>query len=150
MEQGYIDNRTKLIKDDLVETLQQGDRISIAASLFSMYAYRELKDKLESIDDFRFIFTEDAFTKQQTPKEQREFYIPRLARERSLYGTDLEIKLRNELTQKAVALECVDWIRRKQARFLSSKDESLSQMSFMGIQGDNRAIGYTPFAEFST
>ncbi len=34
-------------------------------------------------------------------------------RERSLYGTEFEIKLRNEMTQKAIAKECADWIKRK-------------------------------------
>ncbi len=46
-------------------------------------------------------------------KEQREFYIPRLDRERGVGGTDLEIRLRNELTQKAIATECAQWIRDK-------------------------------------
>lgn len=32
------------------------------------------------------------------PKERREFFIPKLERERSLYGTEFEIQLRNKLT----------------------------------------------------
>lgn len=28
-------------------------------------------------------------------------------------GTEFEVKLRNELTQKAIAKECADWIRHK-------------------------------------
>lgn len=151
MDQGFIDNQTRLIKDDLVETLQQGDRVSVAASLFSMYAYRELKDKLEEIDDFHFIFTSKTFTKEQSSKEQREFYIPRLERERGLYGTDLEIKLRNELTQKAIALECADWIRRKQVRFKSLREETGASLApFLGIRRTGWTMGYMPFSEFST
>ena len=50
---------------------------------------------------------------EKTPKERREFYIPRLQREKSLYGTEFEVRLRNELKQKAVAKECADWMRRK-------------------------------------
>ena len=46
------------------------------------------------------------FNNRKAKKEKREFYIPRLNRERSLYGTEFEIKLRNELTQKAIAKEC--------------------------------------------
>ena len=63
-----------------------------------MYAYRELKTQLDNIDEFRFIFTSQAFTKQRAPEEKREFYIPRLNREQGLYDTEFEIKLRNELT----------------------------------------------------
>lgn len=33
--------------------------------------------------------------------------------ERSIYGTEFEIKLKNELTQKAIARECSNWIRKK-------------------------------------
>lgn len=151
MNQGFIDNQTRLIKDDLVETLRKGDRISVAASLFSMYAYRELKDELEEVDDFRFIFTSKAFAKEQTPKEQREYYIPRLAHEHGLYGTDLEIRLRNELTQKSVALQCADWIRRRHVRFMSMKEDGVAPVpEFLGIRGAGGMTGYTPFGEFST
>ena len=76
--QGFIDNRTSLVKDDLVRTIRKGDRISIAAAAFSMYAYRELRDQLEDVGAFRFIYTAKTFTADATPKEQREFYIPRL------------------------------------------------------------------------
>ena len=145
-----IDNRTTLVKDDLVRTIRPGDRLSVASSLFSMYAYRELRDQLESLDSFRFIFTSQAFTKEDVPKERREFYIPRLSREQGLYGTQLEIRLRNELTQKAVALECADWIRRSGARFMSF-DGDAGIAPFLAIdRPDGDAVGYMPFGEFST
>ena len=105
----FIDNCTHILKDDLVEAIQAGDRMSVAASVFSMYAFDELRDQLESLDEFRFIYTEPTFAKERTKKEQREFYIPRLSREQGLYGTEFEIKLRNELTQKAVASEWVTY-----------------------------------------
>lgn len=38
--------------------------------------------------------------------QRREFYIPRIDRERALYGSQFEVKLRNQLTQKAIAIEC--------------------------------------------
>ena len=138
-----------MVKDDLVRTIREGDRISVASSLFSMYAYRELREQLESVGGFRFIFTSKSFVREKTPKEQREFYIPRLQREQGLYGTELEIRLRNELTQKAIAVECTEWIRRKQARFMSfQNDNGLSP--FLGVQGEGGTTAYMPFQEFST
>ena len=65
---------------------------------------------------------------EKAKKEKREFYIPRLNRERSLYGTEFEIKLRNEMTQKAIAQECADWIRKK-VRFKSKTHHSASPSS---------------------
>lgn len=108
-----IDNINLTMKTDLQENLHHGSRLSIAAACFSIYAYQELKKQLEGIDELRFIFTSPTFIAEKAAKAQREFYIPRLSRERSLYGTEFEVKLRNELTQKAIAKECADWIRRK-------------------------------------
>lgn len=113
MQPDFFDNKMKVVKDELVDRIDQGGRVSVTASVFSMYAYQELREQLEGVDEFRFIFTSQAFTNERPPKEKREFYIPRLAREHGLCGTEFEIKLRNELTQKVVAAECAEWIRRK-------------------------------------
>lgn len=45
-------------------------------------------------------------------------------REQNLYGTEFELRLRNELTQKAIAKECADWIRKK-ATFKSNKTNQI-------------------------
>ena len=108
-----IDNITQTVRGDLAETIHKGSKLSIAAACFSIYAYQELKKQLDSVEEIRFLFTSPTFIAEQTPKAKREFYIPRLNRERSLYGTEFEIKLRNELTQRAIAKECADWIRKK-------------------------------------
>ncbi len=114
-----FNNTTKVVKDDLENRISHGSRISIAAASFSIYAYKELKKQLESCEELRFIFTSPTFVAEKTSKERREFYIPRLKREKSLYGTEFEVRLRNELKQKAVAKECAQWMRRK-VRFKSN------------------------------
>ena len=108
-----IDNRNKILKEDLKTEIHKDSKLSIAAACFSIYAFQELKKELSSIDELRFIFTSPTFVKEKLKKERKEFYIPRLNRERSLYGTEFEVKLRNELTQKAIAKECADWIKKK-------------------------------------
>ncbi len=108
-----INNISKTLKDDLSEEIKKGSKLSIVAACFSIYAFQELKRELKNIDELRFIFTSPTFTTEKAKKEKREFYIPRLNRERSLYGTEFEVKLRNELTQKAIARECAEWIRKK-------------------------------------
>ena len=108
-----IDNINETLKDNLSIDIKQGSKLSIAAACFSIYAFQELKEELKGIDELRFIFTSPTFTTEKAKKEKREFYIPRLNRERSLYGTDFEVKLRNELTQKAIAKECAEWIKEK-------------------------------------
>ena len=143
-----IDNVSSILRDDLTETIQRGDKISIAAAYFSMYAYRELKKQLEQVEEFRFIFTSPTFTKEKEAKQRREFYIPRLSREQSLYGTEFEVRLRNEMTQKAVAKECADWIRRK-ARFKSNVSGD-NMGAFMTVDGEKDKTVYMPITGFTT
>ena len=143
-----IDNVSTILRDDLAETIKAGDKVSIAAAYFSMYAYRELKKQLEGIDEFRFIFTSPTFIREKEQKQRREFYIPRLSREQSLYGTEFETKLRNEMTQKSIARECADWIRRK-AKFKSNvTGENMG--SFMMVDGREEQVTYMPITGFTT
>ena len=139
-----INNITHTLKDDLSVEIKDGSKLSIAAACFSIYAFQELKKQLTDIDELRFIFTSPTFIKEKAKKEKREFYIPRLNRERSLYGTEFEIKLRNELTQKAIAKECAEWIKRKVTFKSNISDKSIQG----GIVVDS--VGYTPINEFTT
>lgn len=139
-----INNVTETLKDDLSVEIHEGSKLSIAAACFSIYAFQELKKQLTSIDELRFIFTAPTFVTEKAKKEKREFYIPRLNRERNLYGTEFEIKLRNELTQKAIARECAEWIKKK-AVFKSNKSNE-DMMGFMNVDDKN----YMPITEFST
>lgn len=115
----FIDNVTRTLRDDLRSTLHTGSKVAIAASCFSIYAFQELKEQLSAIAELRFIFTSPSFVKEKEDKQKREFYIPRLNRERDLYGSEFEIKLRNELSLRSVAKECAEWIRKKEVTFKS-------------------------------
>ena len=108
-----FNNTTRVVRDDLEKKIKSGSKVSIAAACFSIYAYQALKESLENCDEFRFIFSSPTFIAEKTPKERKEFYIHRLNREKSLYGTEFEVRLRNELKQKAVARECAEWMRKK-------------------------------------
>ncbi len=139
-----LDNVRNTVKDDLQVTIKKGSKISVAAACFSIYAFKELKKQLEAVDELRFIFTSPTFLKEKTPKASREFYISRLNRERSIYGTEFEVKLRNELTQKAIAKECADWIRNK-VKFKSNTTAE-QMMGFMTVD----ETSYMPFNSFTT
>lgn len=143
-----LDNINQTVKDDLAETISKGDKLSIAAACFSIYAYQALKKQLDGIEELRFIFTSPTFLQEKVPKEKREFYIPQLNRERSLYGTEFEIKLRNELTQKAIARECADWIRKK-VQFRSNLTGGIIN-GFINVEGQKKAITYAPINGFTT
>jgi len=142
-----FDNINTFVKDDLKQEIRAGSKVSIAAACFSIYAYQELKEQLSEISELRFIFTSPTFTTERAPKEKREFYIPREMRESTLCGSDFEIKLRNELTQKAIAKECADWIRQK-VKFKSNISGDMMQ-GFVNVANENNYT-YQPFSGFTT
>lgn len=148
MDVKIFDNVTEIVRDDMASTIGKGSKVSIAAACFSMYAYKELRKQLEQVDECRFIFTSPTFVTEKSEKQKREFYIPRLNRESSLYGTEFEIKLRNEMTQKAIAKECADWIRRK-ATFKSNTTNEIMG-GFMTVTGPTSNVAYMPISGFTT
>ena len=139
-----INNIGKTLRDDLMQQIETGSRLSIAASCFSIYAFQELKEVLKDIKELRFIFTSPTFTTEKASKTQREFYIPRLDRERTLYGSEFEVKLRNEMKQKAIARECADWIRSKACFKSNTTNEQM--MGFINLDDTS----YSPISGFTT
>ena len=149
-EQGMkvFNNVTDIVRDDMAVTMKKGSKVAIAAACFSMYAYNELKKQLENVDELRFIFTSPTFVTEKASKQKREFYIPRIGRERSLYGTEFEIKLRNEMTQKAIAKECAEWIRRKATFRSNTTGEAMA--GFMTVESKEEKVAYMPLNGFTT
>ena len=143
-----FDNITSRVIDDLRTTLRRGSKVSMAAASFSIYAFEALQKELEQVEELRFIFTSPTFNKEREKKQKREFYIPKLHRERTLYGSDFEIKLRNNLTQKAIAKECAEWIRQK-VRFKTNTSQ-MQMPGFLNIRSDEDLFTYMPFNEFTT
>ena len=142
--QRLIDNVNQTLRDDLMSTIRSGSRVSVAAASFSIYAFQELREQLSGIDELRFIFTSPSFITEKADKQRREFYIPRLNRERDLFGSEFEIKLRNELSLKGVAKECADWIRRKVC--FKSNRTNQNMMGFINVDETN----YMPITGFTT
>ena len=146
-----IDNISQLLGDDLKQSLRPGAKLQVAASCFSMYAYEALKAELEKIGELEFIFTSPSFVAEgmtdKIRKERREFHIPKLERERSLYGSEFEIQLRNQLTQRAIARECANWLRRK-AKFKSNRGTAPMQQ-FACVQADSANAVYMPLNGFT-
>ena len=148
MDVKIFDNINDIVRDDMISTINKRSKISIAAACFSIYAYKELKEQLKEIDECRFIFTAPTFIKEKTEKQKREFYIPRLNRENSLYGTEFELKLRNEMNQKAIAKECADWIKRKATFKSNITGENMT--GFINVTNSNSATTYMPINGFTT
>lgn len=61
-----------------------------------------------------------------------------------MYGTEFEVKLRNELNQKAIAKECAEWIRKKVTFKSNVTNENM--MGFINLDDKN----YMPINGFTT
>lgn len=143
-----FDNVNERVIDDLRQEIKSHSKIKIAAASFSIYAYEALKTELEKTDAVQFLFTSDLFTKEKVPNEKREFFIPRLNRESQLYRDGFELKIRNELSQKAIAKEVAEWIEQK-VTFKSNISGKQSD-NFMIINSKNDTNVYLPIDEFTT
>jgi len=147
-----IDNINTLLGENIRGQIKPGTKLKIAASCFSIYAYVALKKELEKIESLEFIFTAPTFVPSEASdklkKERREFLIPKAERERSLTGSEFEIHLKNKLSQRAIARECADWIRRK-AVFRSNRGQAPMQ-PFVGVKGEkHEASVYMPVQGFT-
>lgn len=146
-----IDNTTDLLGDNLKVSIKRGSRLRIAASCFSIYAFEALQSELSKVESFQFVFTAPTFVPNEVTdrqrKERREFFIPKLKRENGLYGTEFEIQLRNKLTQRAVARECADWIRKK-AQFKSNTTKAAMQQ-LLHIANSESDVAYMPISGFT-
>ena len=146
-----IDNINNTLGVDIGENIDGNSHLKIAASYFSIYAYAALKKELEKVESLQFIFTSPTFVTEEVTeklkKERREFIIPKTDRENSLYGTEFEIHLKNQLSQKAIAKECADWIRRK-ATFKSNTSNAAMQ-EFISIQKPEASLTYMPIQGFT-
>ncbi|MUT65662.1 helicase-related protein [Paenibacillus sp. NEAU-GSW1] len=143
-----INNIDQLLGDDLKQSIRKGSKLSIAASCFSIYAYEALMKELNQVDEVRFIFTSPTFVADSFKKEKREFYIPKLNREKSLYGTEFEIRLKNEMTLKSIAKECSEWIRKKVT--FKSNSTSGTMQGMANLQSTDESVTYMPVDGFTT
>ena len=147
-----IDNQAKLLGDDLKREIGRGAKVKIVASYFSIYAFEALKHELSEISELQFIFPAPTFVRQgvkdKIKKETREYFIPKRLQEVSLYGTEFEIRLRNQLTQKVIARECAEWIREK-VRFKSNITDGRLQ-NFICVENGEHKVAYTPVDGFTS
>ena len=144
-----IDNVNDLLGDDLKAEITPGSKLRIAASTFSIFAFEALRKELEQVSELEFVFTSPSFMTDKVTdklrKERREYFIPTEHAESSLYGSRFEIKLRNKLTQRVIAKECADWVRRK-VRFRSNATGNPMQQ--FAVVADSAA--YMPLQGFTT
>jgi len=145
-----IDNINNRLGNDLKDSIKKGCRLSIAASSFSIYAYEYLKKELDRIDELRFVFTSPTFIEEHFTKEVPKFFIPHLFKEADLCGGEFELRLKNQLNQRAIAKECSKWVKSKVV-FKSNKHLNLHLNGMVHVQNaGEEAFSYSNVSSFTT
>ena len=116
----FINNVDRRLADDLKDKIKSRSKMAIAASSFSIYAFDALRKELSNVEELRFIYTSPVFMNDSLKKDIPQFFIPHLYKEADLCGGEFELRLRNRLTQRAIARECSRWVKEK-VRFKSNK-----------------------------
>ena len=74
--QKLLDNKTSgKVYTELIEHIDTETRMSVISSQFSIYAFRAMKEYLEKLQDFRFIFTEPTYVRSEEKREVKEFFL---------------------------------------------------------------------------
>lgn len=144
-----IDNVNTRLIDDLKQTIAKGSRLHIAGASFSIYAYEALKKELNQIDELQFIFSSPTFIEENLKKDARQFYIPHIYNEADLCGGDFELRLKNQLNQRAIAKECAEWVKKK-VTFKSNKNRTpLNGLIY--VEGkEKKEFAYSGISSFTT
>lgn len=84
--------------------LKEGAELKVVSAYFTIYAYYQLREELEQLNEVRFLFGEPRFLKRLDPEKHdaKAFKIE-----------DEGISLDNRLAQSAAAKACAKWIREK-------------------------------------
>lgn len=145
-----IDNVNSRLGDDLKDTIRKGSKLSIAASTFSIYAFEALKKELGKLDELRFIFSSPTFVEEELQKQTRQFYIPNIYRESELCGGEFELRLMNQLNQRAIARECSKWVKEK-VTFKSNKHANQPLHGMIHVHNpNNEEFAYSNVSSFTT
>ena len=145
-----IDNINTRLIDDLKESIHKKSKMAIAVSSFSIYAFEALRKELQNVDELRFIFTSPSFLEENLKKEVPKFFIPHLFKEAELCGGEFELRLRNQLTQRAIAKECSKWVKEK-VTFKSNKQTNFNLPGMMHVTNpDQSDFSWTNVNSFTT
>lgn len=104
-----IDSSKKgAIANFIKEKVKEGATIYLPSSIFTIYAFSELKDVIKKSNKVKFLFNKPTFIKKirADEKDVKEFQLSMQNREKNVSEFALEIGLKNNLDQNYVANQC--------------------------------------------
>ena len=113
---GILDNRSRGAAGDFLRAhLEKGADLSVVSAYFTISAYEALREELERVGRMRFLYGDPDHLRRlgQDERKPRAFGL-----------TEEGLTLNTQLSQRAVARRCADWIGRK-AEIRSVREELL-------------------------
>ena len=92
------------VGDFLKQEITPQSDVSIVSAYFTIYAYHQLKNNLDTVEKLKFLFGEPTFIKSMDPEKVT-------ARDFKIEDDTLSIPLSSRLSQTATAKECAEWIK---------------------------------------
>ena len=153
------DNRKRgNIGEFLKQHINSDSKLSIVSAYFTIYAYQQLKDKLDNIESLDFLFGEPTFIKNADPSkiDKKAFKIE---------DDKLVIPIEKRLQQKVVAKNCSEWIKNKvqirsmvkpnflHGKMYHAKNKNGVQKAILGSSNftvNGLGLGGTPNIELNT
>lgn len=105
----FLDSNKKgAVASFIKEKAQEGATIYLPSSIFTIYAFSELKDVISKSNKVKFLFNKPTFIKKirTNDKDVKEFQLNMSKREMNVSEFALEIGLKNNLDQNSVANQC--------------------------------------------
>ncbi|WP_186668805.1 helicase-related protein [Sporosarcina sp. BP05] len=126
MKLKMVDNKgDNTLLNILKSEIKKDSKVAIASAYFSLFAYHSLKDKLENVNSFRFLYTKPTFYKKENDLK-RQYTIGQDRTETTFpkfEGNNFEIQLRNKMLSPHIANSAAKWIEDK-AQFKTIVDDT--------------------------
>lgn len=145
-----VDNKgSNTLINVLKSEIKKDSKVAIASAYFSLFAYHSLKERLENVDSFKFLYTKPTFYKKEEDLK-RQYKIEQESTE-STYpkfeGNSFEIQLRNTMLSPHIAHMAAEWIREK-AQFKTIVDDTFFPKEII-IENKKRSLQVQSEIEFT-
>ena len=137
MREHVLDNRGRKVVDYLQEHLTDAEKFSIVSAYFSIYGYELLADKLADLEETRFLFGDPSSVDDLDPGDKgvKAFSL-----------TESGLVPKQTLSQKPLALRCLEWVKSSAVRIRSVKQSNFLHGK-MYLTGTTGVVGSSNFTK---
>lgn len=150
MESLIKDNRAfGTVAEFLEKNITPGSDLSFVSAYFTIYAYKELSEKLDKVNSLRFLFGEPNFVDMGSTLENRKFAIDQ--NNISIVESNDDITNNDRLNQKNIAKACAEWIKNHvEIRSLTKQNFLHGKLYYIHGAGQNHDDAITGSSNFTT